>query len=126
MATGCSTNAIIHLIAMARRAGVPLELEDLDRIGHEVPVLANITEFGATPMFTTRELGEAGASIVLYPLSAFRAASAAALQVYQTLRQEGTQQNVLDIMQTRMDLYDYLGYHEFEQKLDQLFASGDE
>ena len=92
----------------------------------DVPILANITEFGATPMFTTEELGEAGASIVLYPLSAFRAASAAALQVYQTLRQEGTQQNVLDIMQTRMDLYDYLGYHEFEQKLDQLFASGDE
>jgi methylisocitrate lyase len=89
----------------------------------DVPILANITEFGATPMFTTGELGEAGASIVLYPLSAFRAASAAALQVYQTLRQEGTQQNVLDTMQTRMDLYDYLGYHEFEQKLDRLFVS---
>jgi len=89
----------------------------------DVPILANITEFGATPMFTTEELGEAGASIVLYPLSAFRAASAAALQVYQTLRKEGTQQNVLDIMQTRMDLYDYLGYHEFEQKLDQLFST---
>jgi len=89
----------------------------------DVPILANITEFGATPMFTTEELGEAGASIVLYPLSAFRAASAAALQVYQTLRAEGTQQNVLDIMQTRMDLYDYLGYHEFEQKLDSLFAA---
>jgi methylisocitrate lyase len=89
----------------------------------KVPILANITEFGATPMFTTEELGEAGASIVLYPLSAFRAASAAALKVYQTLRAEGTQQNVLDIMQTRMDLYDYLGYHEFEQKLDSLFAA---
>jgi len=89
----------------------------------DVPILANITEFGATPMFTTEELGEAGASIVLYPLSAFRAASAAALQVYQTLREEGTQKNVLDIMQTRMDLYDYLGYHEFEQKLDQLFST---
>jgi len=89
----------------------------------DVPILANITEFGATPMFTTEELGEAGASIVLYPLSAFRAASAAALQVYQTLRAEGTQQNVLDIMQTRVDLYDYLGYHEFEQKLDSLFAA---
>ena len=92
----------------------------------DVPILANITEFGATPMFTTEELGEAGASIVLYPLSAFRAASAAALQVYQTLRAEGTQQNVLDIMQTRMDLYDYLGYHDFEQKLDQLFAADSE
>ena len=89
----------------------------------DVPILANITEFGATPMFTTEELGEAGASIVLYPLSAFRAASAAALKVYQTLRAEGTQQNVLDTMQTRMDLYDYLGYHEFEQKLDSLFAA---
>ena len=93
----------------------------------DVPILANITEFGATPMFTTDELGEAGCSIVLYPLSAFRAASAAALKVYQTLRAEGTQQNVLDTMQSRMDLYDYLGYHEFEQKLDSLFAAeGDE
>ncbi|MDJ0739749.1 MAG: methylisocitrate lyase [Gammaproteobacteria bacterium] len=89
----------------------------------EVPVLANITEFGATPMFTTEELADVGVSIALYPLSAFRAANAAALNVYQTLRSEGTQQNVLDIMQSRMDLYDYLGYHEFEQKLDQLFAT---
>jgi methylisocitrate lyase len=89
----------------------------------KVPVLANITEFGATPMFTTEELGDAGVSVALYPLSAFRAANAAALKVYQTLRAEGTQQNVLDIMQTRMDLYDYLGYHDFEQKLDELFAN---
>lgn len=88
----------------------------------DVPVLANITEFGATPMFTTEELGNCGVDIVLYPLSAFRAANAAALQVYKTLREEGTQENVLDIMQTRADLYEYLGYHEFEQKLDQLFA----
>ena len=88
-----------------------------------VPVLANITEFGATPLFTTEQLGDAGVSIALYPLSAFRAANAAALKVYQTLRGEGTQQNVIDTMQSRMDLYDYLGYHEFEQKLDRLFAS---
>jgi methylisocitrate lyase len=88
-----------------------------------VPVLANITEFGATPLFTTEQLGDAGVSIALYPLSAFRAANAAALKVYQTLRSDGTQQAVIDIMQSRMDLYDYLGYHEFEQKLDRLFAS---
>ncbi len=89
----------------------------------EVPVLANITEFGATPLFTTEELGSADVSIALYPLSAFRAANDAALKVYQTLRTEGTQQNVVDTMQTRADLYDYLGYHEFEQKLDELFAA---
>jgi methylisocitrate lyase len=88
----------------------------------KVPVLANITEFGATPMFTVEQLGEVGVQMALYPLSAFRAANAAALKVYQTLRAEGTQKNVLDIMQSRMDLYDYLGYHEFEQKLDELFA----
>ena len=92
----------------------------------KVPVLANITEFGSTPLFTTDELGGAGVSIALYPLSAFRAANAAALQVYQTLRAEGTQKNVIDIMQSRMDLYDYLGYHEFEQKLDSLFATESE
>jgi methylisocitrate lyase len=95
--------------------------EFVDAVG--VPVLANITEFGATPLFTTEQLGDAGVSIALYPLSAFRAANAAALKVYQTLRGEGTQQNVIDTMQSRMDLYDYLGYHEFEQKLDRLFAS---
>ena len=89
----------------------------------KVPVLANVTEFGATPLFTTGELAGAGVSIALYPLSAFRAANAAALRVYQTLRAEGTQKNVIDIMQSRMDLYDYLGYHAFEQKLDQLFES---
>ena len=88
----------------------------------EVPVLANITEFGSTPMFTTDELAGVGVSIALYPLSAFRAANAAALKVYQTLIAEGTQQNVLDIMQTRADLYDYLDYHSYEQKLDALFS----
>ncbi|MCG7923218.1 MAG: methylisocitrate lyase [Candidatus Thiodiazotropha lotti] len=89
----------------------------------QVPVLANITEFGSTPLFTVDELASAGVSIALYPLSAFRAANAAALNVYQSLRKEGTQQNVVDTMQSRMDLYDYLGYHDFEQKLDSLFAT---
>ena len=89
----------------------------------KVPVLANITEFGSTPLFTTEQLASVDVSIALYPLSAFRAANAAALQVYQTLRKEGTQEHVIDIMQSRMDLYDYLGYHEFEQKLDQLFKT---
>ncbi|MEJ2620125.1 MAG: methylisocitrate lyase [Candidatus Thiodiazotropha sp.] len=89
----------------------------------KVPVLANITEFGSTPLFTVDELASAGVSIALYPLSAFRAANAAALNVYQSLRKNGTQQQVLDTMQSRMDLYDYLGYHDFEKKLDQLFTS---
>ena len=89
----------------------------------DVPVLANITEFGATPLFTTEELGAVGVSLVLYPLSAFRAMNKAALNVYQVLRAEGTQANVIDSMQTRMELYDYLNYHGFEQKLDQLFVA---
>jgi methylisocitrate lyase len=88
-----------------------------------VPVLANITEFGKTPLFTTRELAEAGLRLVLYPLSAFRAMSAAALAVYETLRREGTQQAVLDTMQTRTELYEVLGYHEYERKLDALFSA---
>lgn len=88
----------------------------------KVPVLANITEFGSTPLYTTTELSSVGVSIVLYPLSAFRAANAAALKVYQTLLTEGTQKNVIDMMQTRDDLYDYLDYHSYEQKLDELFS----
>lgn len=88
----------------------------------KVPVLANITEFGSTPLFTTDQLASAGVGIALYPLSAFRAANAAALKVYQALMMEGTQQNVVDIMQTRADLYDYLDYHSYEQKLDALFS----
>jgi len=91
-----------------------------------VPVLANLTEFGKTPMFTVDELRAAGVGLVLYPLSAFRAMSAAALKVYTTLRQEGTQQAVLDIMQTRAELYEVLGYHAYEQKLDELFAKEEE
>jgi methylisocitrate lyase len=88
----------------------------------KVPVLANITEFGATPMFTTEELGSVGISMVLYPLSAFRAMNKAALTVYQDLREKGTQEGTLEIMQTRMELYDMLGYHDYEQKMDALFA----
>ncbi len=87
----------------------------------KVPVLANITEFGATPLFTVDELASADVSMVLYPLSAFRAMNQAALKVYQTVRKEGTQKNVLNIMQTRADLYEHLGYHAFEQKLDALY-----
>lgn len=87
-----------------------------------VPVLANVTEFGRTPLFTTDELGNAGVRLALYPLSASRAMAAAALDVYRTLRRDGTQQAVLGKMQTRDELYEVLGYHAYEQKLDQLFA----
>lgn len=87
----------------------------------KVPVLANITEFGSTPLFTVDELRGADVSMVLYPLSAFRAMNQAALSVYQATRRDGTQKNVVDLMQTRADLYEHLGYHAFEQKLDALF-----
>ncbi len=87
----------------------------------KVPVLANITEFGATPLFTVKELASAGVGMVLYPLSAFRAMNQAALKVYQSVRQHGSQQQVLDLMQTRAELYEHLGYHAFEQKLDALY-----
>lgn len=90
----------------------------------KVPVLANITEFGSTPLYTVEELREAGAGLVLYPLSAFRAMNKAALNVYEAIRRDGTQKNVLGQMQTRMELYDHLGYHEYEQKLDALFSQG--
>ena len=88
-----------------------------------VPVLANITEFGATPLYTLDELRSANVAIALYPLSAFRAMNKAALEVYRTLRREGTQKSVLDAMQSRAELYEFLGYHAFEQKLDALFAA---
>jgi len=90
----------------------------------KVPILANITEFGQTPLFTTTELGSTGVDIVLYCCSAYRAMNAAALKVYQTIRAEGTQKNLIPMMQTRDDLYKYLGYHDYENKLDQLFAKG--
>ncbi|BDX19713.1 2-methylisocitrate lyase [Halopseudomonas aestusnigri] len=89
-----------------------------------VPILANITEFGATPLFTREELASVGVAIQLYPLSAFRAANKAAENVYNAIRTEGHQQNVIDTMQTRAELYDRIGYHAFEQKLDALFAAG--
>jgi methylisocitrate lyase len=87
-----------------------------------VPVLANITEFGQTPLFTTEELKGAGVSLALYPLSAFRAMNQAALKVYEAIRRDGTQKAVLDIMQTRDQLYDHLGYHAYEEKLDALYS----
>ena len=90
-----------------------------DAVG--VPVLANITEFGATPLFTLEELRSVNVAIALYPLSAFRAMNKAALGVYQTLRRDGTQQAVLDAMQTRAELYEVLDYHRYEAKLDELF-----
>jgi methylisocitrate lyase len=90
----------------------------------KVPILANITEFGATPLFTVDDLREAGVGLVLYPLSAFRAMAKAALHVYGGIRRDGCQKNVIDAMQTRMELYEHLGYHNFEQKLDALFAEG--
>jgi methylisocitrate lyase len=88
-----------------------------------VPVLANITEFGVTPLFTTQELAASGVSIALYPLSAFRAMNRAAQRVYEAIRRDGTQKAVLDTMQTRMELYDVIGYHDYERKLDALFAA---
>jgi methylisocitrate lyase len=100
-------------------------LDDYKKFTAEVraPVLANITEFGKTPLFTVAELREAGVAMALYPLSAFRAASAASRDVYAALRKDGTQQAVADRMQPRAELYDVLGYHTYEQKLDQLFKN---
>ena len=89
-----------------------------------IPVLANLTEFGETPLYTTDELAAVDIAMALYPLSAFRAMNKAALNVYQTIRSEGTQTSVVDTMQTRMELYDFLDYHSFEEKLDELFAAG--
>jgi len=91
-----------------------------------VPVLANITEFGRTPLFTTTELGAAGVRLVLYPLSAFRAMSQAALEVYGAIRRDGGQRAVIDLMQTRAELYEVLGYQAYERKLDELFSRDQE
>ena len=88
----------------------------------KVPVLANITEFGSTPLFTAEELGSAGVAIALYPLSAFRAMNKAALRIYETLRRTGSQKSVVGDMQTREELYHFLDYHAYEQKLDELFS----
>jgi len=92
------------------------------RAAVKVPILANITEFGQTPLFTTEELRSADVDIALYCCSAYRAMNAAALNVYRTIRREGTQKSVVPLMQTRAELYDFLGYHEYEKKLDELFA----
>lgn len=91
--------------------------------GVDAPILANITEFGATPLFTQQELAEVGCRMVLYPLSAFRAMNAAALKVYQDIHAKGHQRDVVDLMQTRDELYEFLDYHAFERKLDTLFES---
>lgn len=88
----------------------------------KVPILANLTEFGSTPFFTTDELGEAGVDIALYCCGAYRAMNKAALYFYETVRREGTQKGIVDTLQTRAELYDFLGYHEYEDKLDALFA----
>ncbi len=101
-----------------------------DRAGHipevcrsgKVPILANITEFGVTPLYTVEELAQADVAMALYPLSAFRAMSAAALNVYRTIRTEGSQKNVIAAMQTRAELYDFLDYHAYEEKLNKLFS----
>lgn len=87
-----------------------------------VPILANMTEFGKTPLYTVQELADADVSLVLYPLSAFRAMSAAALKVYQAIRSAGTQEGVLELMQTRAELYEFLNYYAYEEKLDELFS----
>jgi methylisocitrate lyase len=90
----------------------------------KAPILANITEFGQTPLFTVDELRAAGCAIVLYPLSAFRAMNKAALNTYKAIRTQGTQKNVLDTMQTREELYEVINYHSYEKKLDELFSRG--
>lgn len=103
-----------------------LEMYKQFRAAVKVPILANLTEFGSTPFFTVDELRSANVDIALYCCGAYRAMNAAALNFYQTLRAEGTQKNVVPTMQTRADLYDYLGYHAYEAKLDALFASNKE
>lgn len=90
----------------------------------QVPILANITEFGLTPMFTKEELAQVGVQLILYPLSAFRAMSAAALKTYQTIKTEGSQKSLLNQMQTRQELYEVLNYYQYEKQLDELFAKG--
>ena len=101
---------------------LPMYRQFAEAVG--VPVLANITEFGSTPLFTVDELRDAGVGLVLYPLSAFRAMNKAAQNVYEAVRRDGTQANVVDTMQTRMELYDSIGYHAYEQQLDALFEAG--
>ncbi|WP_148255548.1 methylisocitrate lyase [Aidingimonas lacisalsi] len=120
-------NACVEAGADAIFAEAVHTLDDYRAFCHGVqaPILANITEFGATPLFSQQELAEAGCRLVLYPLSAFRAMNAAALQVYQSIHQQGHQRDVVDMMQTRDELYDFLNYHDFERKLDALFTAED-
>ncbi|KPL13018.1 2-methylisocitrate lyase [candidate division BRC1 bacterium SM23_51] len=127
-------DAAIERAVACREAGADMvfpeamtELDQYRRFAEAVklPVLANITEFGKTPLFTVDELRKAGVGLVLYPLSAFRAMSAAALRVYGAIRTEGTQKNVANLMQTRDDLYQVLNYHDYERKLDSLFGGED-
>lgn len=124
-------NAALDRAAACVEAGADMIFPEAVReLGHyrafaertHVPVLANLTEFGATPYFTLDELRSVNVGLALYPLSAFRAANAAALRVYETLRRDGTQRAVVDTMQTRAELYDFLDYHSYEQKLDELFV----
>jgi methylisocitrate lyase len=126
-------DAAIDRIAQYLEAGADMiffegaqELAQYEIITHtfSVPVLANITEFGVTPLFTLEQLAEADIAMALYPLSAFRAMSTAALKVYDVIRQEGTQETLLAEMQTREALYDFLNYYDYEAKLDDLFAEG--
>ena len=118
-------NACVEAGADAIFAEAVHTLEDYRAFceGVDAPILANITEFGATPLFNQRDLGDVGCRMVLYPLSAFRAMNAAALKVYQNIHDKGDQKDVVDDMQTRMELYDFLDYHTFEQKLDTLFEA---
>jgi methylisocitrate lyase len=118
--------ACIEAGADAIFAEAAYDLATFEKFGKAagVPLLANITEFGKTPLFTVDELKSAGVGMVLYPLSAFRAANKAAEAVYQAVRRDGHQKNVVDMMQTRDELYDRINYHEFEGKLDVLFAQG--
>jgi len=127
-------DAAIERAIACREAGADMifpeamiELNQYRRFSDAVkaPVLANITEFGKTPIFNVEELRDAGVALVLYPLSAFRAMSAAALKVYGAIRTDGTQRNVVDVMQTREDLYGVLHYHDYERKLDALFGRED-
>ena len=123
--------AAIERACRYREAGAdmifPEALTGLEQYGRftgalGIPVLANMTEFGLTPLFSLEELASAGVGLALYPLSAFRAMSAAALKVYRTIRRDGSQRAVLDEMQTRAELYEVLGYHAYERKLDELFG----
>lgn len=132
---GEGLNAAIERACRYRDAGADMifaeALTDLDHYRKfikavRVPVLANITEFGKTPMFTREELRSAGVALALYPLTAFRAMSAAALNTYRTLRAQGTQKDLLSQMQTRAELYEFINYHEYEQRMDELFKRKNE